>query len=141
MTTVGFPRRVRPGRAAAGVLCAAGILVLAGCGGGPKVAKVTGTVYDRDKPYAHTIVYFFADSPGGQTAEAETGPDGSFSLKTYLSDGREVTGVIPGRYKVGIRLNPKGPDVRLTKYGNAKTSPIAVDVPPEGLADYEVRLK
>lgn len=145
MVTFNFPLGASFGRTVASALCAFATLALAGCGGGPKAAKVTGRVYNRDQPYPGVTVCFFPDSPGGQAAESVAGPDGSFSLRTHKEDGRVIDGVIPGRFKVGIRRQVKG-DVKgdnpaLLKYTSPKTTPLTVDVPPEGLTDYEIRLK
>ena len=63
MVTSGFPRDGRFGRAAAGILCAGVILALAGCGGGPKLAKVTGRVSYQNKPYPRAFVLFTPESP------------------------------------------------------------------------------
>ncbi|MBV8901837.1 MAG: hypothetical protein JOY92_17185 [Verrucomicrobia bacterium] len=143
MLTFGFPRGARFGRAGAAVLCAGAILALAGCGdGGPKRVKVTGKVYYQDKPYPRAHVWFIPESPSdGQPAQssAMAEQDGSFTMTTPNTGD----GVVPGRYKVGIRLATKGPPPPpgLQKYSTAKTTPITVDVPPEGLTDYELRLK
>lgn len=140
MLTFDFPRIVRFGRAIAGILCAATILTLLGCGGGPKLVKVTGKVVYQNKPYPRAYVWFVPESPSdGQSAEAIADQNGSFAMTTpTVGDG-----VVPGRYKVGIRFARKGPlpPHNLRKYSSAKTTPITVDVPPKGLTDYEVKLE
>jgi hypothetical protein len=140
MVTLDSLRGLRPGRVVAGLSCAVSLLALAGCGG-PKVVKMTGKVYNRDKPYPGVTVCLFPDSPGTRPAESMAGPDGSFEFKTLDPDGGVLHGVVPGRYKVGIRPQIRGGIPAFTKYTSAKSSPLTVDVPPEGLTDYEVKLK
>jgi len=142
MMTFGFPRRVRFGRATAGALCAGAVLALAGCGGGgaPKLVKVTGKVFYQDKSYPGGFVWFIPESPsGGQAAEGAVEQDGSFTMATPNTGD----GVVPGRYKVGLRFTTKGkePPQGSKKYLSPKTTPIAVDVPPEGLTGYEIKLQ
>jgi hypothetical protein len=140
MVAFGSPRGSRSGRAIAGVLCAGALLVLAGCGGGPKLVKVTGKVYYQDKPYPLALVWFMSESPsGGQPAQARADQDGLFTMATPNAGD----GVVPGRYKVGIRFGTKGPPPPrgLLKYSHVKTTPVTVDVPPDGLTDYELKLK
>ena len=117
------------------------ILVCVGCGNGPRVAKVTGKVYFHDKPFSGATVCLFPDSPDARPAEALSAADGSFALKTFIDDGGVANGVVPGRYKVGIRGQLKGTPPVLVKYTSAKSSPVKLDVPTAGITDYELRLK
>lgn len=140
MVTFDFPCGVRFDRAITGTLYASAILALAGCGGGPKLVKVTGKVSYQNKPYPRAFVWFIPESPsGGQPAEAMADQDGSFAMTTpNIGDG-----VVPGRYKVGIRFARKGPlpPHALRKYLSSKMTPLTVDVPLEGLTNYEVKLE
>jgi hypothetical protein len=140
MVRPGFPHSVRFGHALAGTLCVVAILSLAGCGdGGPKLVKVTGKLQHHNKLHEQSSVWFEPETSDGKHAEAITGPDGSFVMTTTgIGEG-----VVPGKYKVGVRFAGKGPPPPrdLQKYASPKTTPITVEVPPEGLADYEIRLK
>jgi hypothetical protein len=73
--------------------------LLPGCGGGPKLVSVTGTVTMNGKPLEGANISF-APEPGNavETAGTDiTGPEGNYKL---MYQGR--SGVSPGKYKVAI---------------------------------------
>lgn len=124
--------------------CVALAIGLAGCGGGtPSLVKVTGMVTLDGAPVPGAAVMFVptpdtAKALGGfsATASGETGPDGSFTLKTMDKDG-----VAAGVYLVGVvltkmegaqkfdpntgQLIPEGGDAKVPEF-----SQNADDVPP-----------
>jgi hypothetical protein len=80
-----------------------GVLVatLAGCGGGPNVYPVSGSVRLKGKPLAGATVTF-APVGEGRAAVATTEPDGTFRLNTNLPGGSGGSGALPGDYKVTV---------------------------------------
>jgi hypothetical protein len=87
------------------VAVATALLALtAGCGSGPKLVPVSGTVTLNNKPLEGAIVQFLPDpsDPAGQPAEDQTGPEGNYKAMTK---GR--SGVVPGKYRVVISKAPQ----------------------------------
>jgi hypothetical protein len=72
---------------------------LSGCGGGPKLVSVTGTVLLNGKPFKDAEIVFVPDSSNkdGLAGGDKTGPEGNY---TAMSAGR--IGLVPGKYKVLI---------------------------------------
>ena len=72
---------------------------LSGCGGGPKLVSVTGTVLLNGKPFKDADIVFIPDSSNkdGRPGADKTGPEGNY---TAMSAGR--IGLVPGKYKVLI---------------------------------------
>jgi hypothetical protein len=87
-------------------MLAAGAFALAGCGGGPKLAPVSGIVTFDGKPYPNAVVMFQpvaskgTDSPG-RGSSGITDKDGRFVLKY---DGQE-NGAVVGKCSVRIVTN------------------------------------
>jgi hypothetical protein len=75
------------------------LVALAGCGGGPRLAEVEGTVKVKGKGVERIRVEFWPEGSGPRSA-AETDKDGRFTLKT--DDGRR-TGAVLGRHRVVLR--------------------------------------
>jgi len=75
----------------------------AGCGTGPSLVSVSGTVTMNGKPLEGAIVQFLpeADNKAGLPAEDVTGPSGNYKAMTK---GR--SGVVPGKYKVVVSKTP-----------------------------------
>lgn len=82
--------------AGAGLVC--GLLALAGCGGGPVLAPVTGKVTLDGKPLDRIAIEFHPDGEGPRST-ATTGADGTFTLQT--DTGRP--GAVVGTHKVVLR--------------------------------------
>lgn len=129
-----------PLRPAAVALAAAAALV-AGCGGGPTLHPVEGTVYldGNPVPASETLtgyVVLHADPARGNTngedVKGDIGPDGRFTVHT-----RDKKGVAPGWYFVTVELartNPKDPydykGLIDDKYLDKKKSGLAFEVIP-----------
>lgn len=81
---------------------------LHGCGSDPgPLVVVHGTVYFRGKPLAGGCIVFVPDElrgNEGEMAQAEIGPDGTFTLRTG-----ERTGIAAGWYRVSIAGPPQVP--------------------------------
>jgi hypothetical protein len=124
----------------------AGILFLAflsGCGSsdgsGPKLAPVTGRVIFKNEAVTAAEIYFIPDAEKGNRGEMATAilqADGSFTMETYPKG----TGVIPGAYKVKFNLGRRA-EKELQPYRDAKTTPLSIDVPEQGIEGYVIELK
>ncbi|MDB5309240.1 MAG: hypothetical protein JWO38_3442 [Gemmataceae bacterium] len=134
-----------------------GLIVLAlltvlptGCGGGPKLVRVTGRVlYPGGRPVSAASIVFTPEGAGaGEKAAADGGTgslmassllaeDGSFVLRTYPHGD----GALAGRYKVTVSLGGGATTPALTRYTRLADTPLTVDVPPEGAPDLTITLK
>jgi hypothetical protein len=129
-----------------GAACAAGLLTLAGCGGGTVAVQGKATLDGKPVP-AGAGVTFVPDGTGAtasNTATGVVGADGTYKVST---GGK--SGVFPGHYKVTISPPPAttgggadpgniaapaktaGPvtDPIPKKYEDASQTPLKVDVP------------
>lgn len=91
--------RLTIGRRAAHFALIPLIAIVAGCGGGPKLATASGIVTLDGKPLEGATLSFIP-TPGNAVSTAGTdvsGPDGNFQM-TY--NGR--AGLAPGKYKVVV---------------------------------------
>jgi hypothetical protein len=77
------------------VFIAAILLFTGGCG---DVNGVRGTITLDGEPLKSAWVQFTPLDKGGRIATGQTGPNGSYGLKT----SRTVTEVFPGKYKVAV---------------------------------------
>jgi hypothetical protein len=77
----------------------AGLLALTGCGGGPKLATVEGTVKLKGKPLDKIQVEFWPEGQGPRSI-GETDNQGRFTLTT--DDGKRP-GAVVGSHKVLLR--------------------------------------
>jgi hypothetical protein len=77
----------------------AGLIALVGCGGGPRLAEVEGTVKVNGKGVEKVRVEFWPEGQGPRSA-GETDKDGRFTLKT--DDGTRAGAVI-GKHRVVLR--------------------------------------
>jgi hypothetical protein len=70
-----------------------------GCGGGPRLVPVSGTVTLNGKPMKDAAILFLPDESNkdGLPGQDQTGPEGNYKLMTL---GR--AGLVPGKYKVVI---------------------------------------
>jgi len=80
-------------------LVASTLLAVAGCGGGPKLYPVTGTITMNGEPLADAAVQFLPNSTDGSALPAEgmTGPDGKYTLLTGAESGAAA-----GTYQVAV---------------------------------------
>jgi hypothetical protein len=72
------------------VVLAAGLA--GGCGGGPKIAPVSGVVKMKDKPLAQVQVEFYPEG-NGPRAVGETDAEGRFTLTTDTGKSGALVGV------------------------------------------------
>ena len=98
-------------RTALWLVGAACCLVWTGCGPSyPETAEVRGRVTYQGKPLPEGRILFWP--PEGRPAMAEIGPDGSYSLTTFVTGD----GAIPGEHRVTIKatrvhFNEAGADI------------------------------
>ncbi len=135
-------------------LVAAGLLVLAGCGGGPKLAEVEGTIKLKGKALDRIQVEFWPVGNGPKSF-GETDAQGRFTLTTI--DGKRK-GAVVGPHRVVLRdsamygdqfLGRKGEDLDLSKgkkprlgnvYGDPQQSPLKTVEVKEGKNDIELEV-
>jgi hypothetical protein len=94
-------------RRSAGAALMLGLVALAGCGGGPVLAPVTGKVTLNGKPLERIALEFHPDGEGPRSTGL-TGPDGTFTLTTDTGK----PGAVVGPHKVVLRdqsIFPDGP--------------------------------
>lgn len=127
-------------RACWAALCAAGLLALTGCGGGPTFGAVSGQVRVNGKPANKVRVEFHPDAGSGTkgpSSSAETDADGRYVLGTFYND-RAQAGAVVGRHKVvlqDLRLAASetghGIAVRFApEYASVLTTPLEKEVGP-----------
>lgn len=146
--------RERLRRSLAAGFCGLACLVLAGCGGGPKlppVAPVTGIVtFEDGTPLPRGTVQFVPEASSlpkgakGTPAVGNIGPDGHYTLKTA-----GVEGAIVGLHKINVRAQaePKNgmdtwpPSLILEKYNNEQTSGLTFEVKADQKNTCDLKLK
>lgn len=113
-------------------------LAVAGCGRPPeKLVPVSGQVIYRGRGVAKATVQLLPDTAKGThaaSATGETDADGSFALQTPPHGA----GVRPGHYKVTVQHYHSGIP---PQYGNPMRTPLQIEVPETGLADWRIQLK
>jgi hypothetical protein len=115
------------------------VVLLAGCGGDSRLARVSGTVRYNGKPLANAYVGFWPEEPGLRAASATTDANGRYRLTTF----QDHDGAMIGKHRVVIRAEeiPPGPpkaadDITYKRgklltpqrYSNASTSGLNADV-------------
>jgi hypothetical protein len=124
---------------------AAGLVLLAAGGCGPRLYPVRGLVtYPDGRPVTEGLVVFESDGAGKPvTARGDIRPDGRYELSTF----RPGDGVPPGKYHVLVapRSDPNAVD-RAPKpppfdprYASFQTSGLEVEV-AGGTADYPIQV-
>lgn len=110
---------------------------LAGCSSGksaPKAYPVTGEVTYQGKPVQDADVTFSpaTETPESRAASDKTDADGKYSLKTYYDPQHQLSGALPGEYKITVTKKEAGADqaklMELMKAG--KPVPIPKDLLP-----------
>lgn len=81
-------------------ICCWLLLGLAGCGGGPGVVSVTGTLTYKGKAVPNAVIDFFPEK--GRPCWGQTDDQGKFILE-YDDKNK---GAVPGKYKVAVRYRP-----------------------------------
>jgi hypothetical protein len=119
------------------------LLLLSGCSDGPgaKLAPVTGRVTFKNEAVTAAEIYFNPDAKKGNEGELGTAllaADGTFTITTHHPKGPR-NGVAPGAYKVTFGLGRR-PEKELIKFRTVQATPLAIEVPEEGLQDVVVDL-
>ncbi|TWT93429.1 hypothetical protein Pla108_39230 [Botrimarina colliarenosi] len=112
-----------------GGFLAALILLMAGCGGGPPMGKVSGTVSLDGKPMSFGTV-MMQHVEGGQPSRGEIQPDGTFVMSTFHpEDGARV-----GENR--IRVTAYSTQDPRTNPGGASSGALGVLVIPEAYGSF-----
>ncbi len=124
-----MPRSSPAGRAhvAVGAASAVVFLALAGCGGGPKIVPVSGSVYIDGQPltYGHVQVI----PTGWRPASGRIGGDGRFVLTTTTPNDGCALGTHPVAILAGESLTPETMKWHAPqKYSDIKTSNLTVNI-------------
>ena len=82
------------------------LVALAGCGGGPSLVTVTGTLTHKGKPVPNAQINF--TSVKGRPSQGFTDEEGHFTLEF----ARGQDGVLPGKHIVSLRPQPTRPTTR-----------------------------
>src|SRR5262245_35758491 len=56
-------------------------VALSGCGGGPPLVEVSGTLTHKGKPVANAVVHFMPENGGGRPSSGLTNEEGHFTLQ------------------------------------------------------------
>ena len=122
------------GRPVWSILCAGGLLALAGCGG-LKLVPVSGKVTLPGQPLTGAGVSFVPDTAKGNQARVSCmgriGPDGRYDLKTTgVSRSETGKGAPLGWYKVTLLTTLPGvPDIKINpKYTDPADTPLSIEV-------------
>src|SRR5437762_12210814 len=122
----------------------------AGCGGGAKIAPVSGVVKLDGKPLANAFVVFQPIATAGTTAgigsSGSTDANGAYNLT--MSDS-EQPGAVVGKHRVEINLkvvsddraNPQRPPPKLLPARYNRQSELQFEVKPGGSSDANFDLK
>jgi len=129
-------------RSAAVMLFLVGIAALAlpGCGpGSGGLAVVKGKISYKGKPVPNGTINFLPNDGNKPSATGEIQPDGSYELKTYLSN-KPSNGAVIGQHKVVIvammdmgsalpeQRTPLPPPIVPVKYTSPATSDLTANV-------------
>lgn len=122
-----------------------------GCNPGPQMAPVRGSVSLDGQPLHFGVVMLHPDR--GQVAQATIGPDGLFEVSTFEpGDGAPLGGYAvsvlcyeghdPGRQAKsdGVDGFLLGKSLIPLRYTRASSSGLTIEVPAEGVSDYEIQL-
>jgi hypothetical protein len=117
------------------ILCAFGLLTLAGCGGRFKLVPVSGTVTVAGEPLTQFRLSFVPDTAKGNTTpvacQGRIDAQGRYELRTIAVKGSDGgAGAPPGWYKVVLVVGIQGdPEPNFdSKYTNVNTTPLSVEV-------------
>lgn len=113
-------------------------LLVVGCSssgkGVPKASPVTGEVTYQGKAVEGADVTFSpaTEKPESRAASGKTDAAGKYSLKTYYDPQHELTGALPGEYKVTVIKKQAGTDqaAMMEAMKTGKPIPIPKDLLP-----------
>jgi hypothetical protein len=139
-------------RQAAVVLFLVGLLALPGCSGGSSgLAVVKGKISYKEKPVPHGTVNFLPNDGNKPMATGEIQPDGSYELKTFVSN-KPSNGAVIGQHKVVIvaiqdqatllpeQRSPLSEPIVPVKYTSAATSDLSANVEnKENTIDFDLK--
>jgi hypothetical protein len=111
------------------------VILLAGCDGGTKLQRVTGTVAYQGRPVEGAVVTFRCEAPA-KTATGMTDAQGRFQLNTF-PDGK---GAVAGKHKVTVTKfsKPAGSTAPAASMDEMVKKPQATEAPKNLLpAKYE----
>jgi hypothetical protein len=122
------------------VTCCVVSLFVSGCSGGSHgLAVVKGKITYKGKPVPNGTVNFLPSDGNKPSATGEIQPDGSYSLKTFVSN-RPSDGAVIGQHKVVIvamadmasilpeQRTPLPPPIVPVKYTSPATSDLTANV-------------
>jgi hypothetical protein len=78
------------------------VLTLAGCGGGPGLVPVTGTLKYKGTPVANAEVHLVPEDGKGRPSSGQTDASGRFKLNF----DRTHEGVVAGKHRVCVKMRP-----------------------------------
>jgi hypothetical protein len=129
------------------ILCACGLLTLAGCGG-LKLVPVSGKVTQAGQPLTGAAVSFVPDASRGNNARlscmGRIGPDGRYDLMTTgVTRSETGKGAPVGWYKVTLLTTlPGAPEITINpRYTDPATTPLSIEVvanPEPGRYDFKL---
>jgi hypothetical protein len=76
------------------------LIALAGCGDGPRIVNVTGTLTYKGKPVTNAFLHFLPEH--GRQSWAETDDHGRFKVNY----DRHQDGAVVGKHKVWVEMRP-----------------------------------
>jgi len=127
---------------------------LVGCSGSHGTASVTGTVLYKDQPVDGATVIFHPQGadPQAKPAQGKSGSGGRFTTSTYFGPTEQVSGAMPGEYKVTVtkidepqgafdpHKDPQPKNHLPIKYMTPQQSPLKVTIKP-GSNQAELKLE
>jgi hypothetical protein len=132
-------KRKHSHRSLLAVMAAPVLVTILGCGGGPSVVEISGTVTRGGVPVPDLVVNFQPDE--GRPSWGFTDPQGRYTLH-YT---KNQDGVAVGHHRVYVNYQPRDPEVQFAmtegtfqyppdiqaierKYGNPNTTPLEFDI-------------
>ncbi len=127
--------------------CLTVLLILTGCQGSsdiPATISVTGVVTFRNSPVTSGTITFHPVAADGNPAVSLIDEQGKFRLSTYTQND----GAVPGFHNVTIVVAPRldgtnsgNADVIPPAYNRPETTPLSLEVLPNGDNHFEIELK
>jgi hypothetical protein len=117
------------------------LVFAAGCTARPVLVPVKGVLKAGGQPVPDATVHLAPDpavNPKGLDAYGQTDAQGKFTLRTP----QQGDGVVAGKYKVLVTPPEYGPGKAMvgSAYQDHGRTPIEIEVPAAGLADWELKI-